>query len=375
MRKIEEIVEYPMDSVAFFITPHGFGHAARSCAIVSALKELRPKLKILVFTTVPKTFFQDSIGSDFYYYSVLTDIGFVQKSSLEIDIFWTLEALKEFYPIEVEKYAQVINILKKWNTRLIVSDISALGIVLGMACNIRTVLVENFTWDWIYAFYEKEFPEFHKYTNILNYIYSKADYRIRTIPYCGKEKADLIVPPVSRRVRANRESVRESLGIVAGERMVLLTMGGVDEPMEFLDSRFSEGLERLGIILVCPQQVPYSQRKGNIVFLPKFSQYFHPDLVNASDGVVAKLGYATLAEVLNSGVPYAFVMRDGYPETDHLKDYVLSFGSTLEITKEQFKNGLLLEKIEALLSMGRRECTWENGASAIARFLEGLLLS
>lgn len=362
-----------MNSVAFFITPHGFGHAARSCAIISALKEIGPKLRILVFTTVPKVFFQDSIGPDFYYYSVLTDIGFVQRSSLEIDIFWTLEALKDFYPVQVEKYAQVMDILDKWNTNLIVSDISALGIVLGMACSIKTVLVENFTWDWIYAFYEKEFPEFHKYTTILNHIYSKADYRIKAIPYCGNEKADLIVPPVSRRVRAKREFVRESLGIAEEERMVLLSMGGVDESMDFLNTEFSEALERMGVVLVCPQRVLYSQRKGNILFLPKFSQYFHPDLVNASDGVVAKLGYATLAEVLNSGVPYAFVMRDGYPETDHLKDYVLSFENTLEVTKEEFEEGLILEKIEAILSMERRACTWENGALTAGRYLDELL--
>ncbi|MFN3534203.1 MAG: hypothetical protein ACK4WB_02305, partial [Desulfatiglandales bacterium] len=96
---------------------------------------------------------------------------------------------------------------------------------------------------------------------------------------------------------------------------------------------------------------------------------------NASDGVIGKLGYGTLAEVANLGVPYAFVMREGYPETDHMKGYALSLGNTLEVSRQEFQEGRLRDKIEALLGMERMERGWENGAIASARFLLGLLES
>lgn len=363
-----------MNSIAFFITPHGFGHAARSCAIIEALKALVPDIKILIFTTVPKTFFQDSIAPSFYYYSVVTDIGFVQKSSLEVDIFWTLKALNEFYPIDVSKYEALIGILQKWKTKLIVSDISALGIVLGRVLQIKTVLIENFTWDWIYSFYSERFPELSQVIRLLKKTYESADYRIRTIPYCGPGAASIVVPPVSRKIRGKSEDIRQALGIRPGQKMVLLTMGGISEPLDFIGARFLKGLKELNAVLVCPTDVMYMRREGNLVLLPKFSGFYHPDLVNASDGVVGKLGYSTLAEVANSGVPYGFVMRESYPETDHLREYVLGLGNSLEIRKEELEDQCLLRKIGQLISMERNRCEWENGSIASARFLRGLLI-
>ncbi|MFN3534202.1 MAG: hypothetical protein ACK4WB_02300, partial [Desulfatiglandales bacterium] len=265
-----------MKSIAFFITPHGFGHAARSCAIMSELKELYQDIKVLIFTTVPKAFFQDSLEGGFYYYSVLTDVGFVQKSSLEPDMYWTVEALKDLYPVDLQRFKGVLEILERWNARIIVSDISPLGILLGKRLQIKTLLVENFTWDWIYSFYGGSVPQLGEFIPFLSESYGMADYRIRTVPYCGEVNADLIVPPVSRRVRKKKEEVRVALNIGKGQRMILLTMGGVSEELGSIAKGLMEFLEAYGVVLVCPSDVIYTRRVGNIIYLPKFSEFFHP---------------------------------------------------------------------------------------------------
>ena len=53
-------------------------------------------------------------------------------------------------------------------------------------------------------------------------------------------------------------------------------------------------------------------RNENVIVLPHGSPFFHPDLVNASDCVVGKLGYSTLAEIYRAGVPFGFVVRRGF---------------------------------------------------------------
>ena len=66
-----------MSSIAYFVSPHGFGHAARAAAVMSALRRRRPDLELHVFTTVPRWFFDDSLGAvPFSYYPLATDVGF-----------------------------------------------------------------------------------------------------------------------------------------------------------------------------------------------------------------------------------------------------------------------------------------------------------
>jgi hypothetical protein len=50
-----------MIRLAYFITPHGFGHAARDSAIMDAVSKIVPSVSINIFATVPEWFFKDSL--------------------------------------------------------------------------------------------------------------------------------------------------------------------------------------------------------------------------------------------------------------------------------------------------------------------------
>jgi hypothetical protein len=39
--------------LAVFVSPHGFGHAARAAALLAALREQRRELDVTLYTTVP----------------------------------------------------------------------------------------------------------------------------------------------------------------------------------------------------------------------------------------------------------------------------------------------------------------------------------
>ena len=85
--------------LACFVTPHGFGHAARACAVLAALGKRRP-LAVELFTAVPRWFFADSLSVPFSYHEVRTDVGLAQHDALDEDLEATVRALDAFLPFD-----------------------------------------------------------------------------------------------------------------------------------------------------------------------------------------------------------------------------------------------------------------------------------
>ena len=79
--------------IAYFISPHGFGHAARSAAIMEALNEINDNIEFHLFTLVPRWFFKNSKISNFKYNELLSlniqavIVGLLQELSIALPIF------------------------------------------------------------------------------------------------------------------------------------------------------------------------------------------------------------------------------------------------------------------------------------------------
>ena len=75
-------------SLAWFITPHGFGHASRSLAVMEqCLAQEQIDYHFHIFTTVPQWFIEGSIGATHHtYHPLLCDIGLIHQSSLQEDV-------------------------------------------------------------------------------------------------------------------------------------------------------------------------------------------------------------------------------------------------------------------------------------------------
>ena len=87
--------------IACFISPHGFGHAARAAATIEAVGTRLAPCHFEIFTTVPSWFFEDSLSVPFSWHPVTTAIGLVQEDAVSEDVAETLgylEALLAFIP-------------------------------------------------------------------------------------------------------------------------------------------------------------------------------------------------------------------------------------------------------------------------------------
>ena len=353
-------------NVAYFISPHGFGHAARACAVIEALHQLDPTIEFHLYTRAPRWFFDLSLPFGYHYHDVLTDIGLVQRSPLQEDLAATLERLEHFIPFSPELLAGLAQDLRANDCQVVVCDISPLGIAAARQAGLPSVLVENFTWDWIYSGYLDAEPRLERFIAEFQSLFQSAGAHIQTTPFCVSDsQAALVTAPVSRRPRASQAKVRQLLAIPPGVQMVLLSMGGIELHFEFLDR-----LANLkNIWFVIPGGAESYSLRQNLVLLPHHSDYYHPDLLHAADAVISKAGYSTISEAFYAGIPYGYVSRTLFREAPVLSKFIQQNMAGSEIDGETFQSGNWVGSIQALLRMPRFKRIGPDGSQQIARFL------
>ena len=354
--------------MAYFISPHGFGHAARASAVMAKLHKENSAWHFEIFTRVPRWFFADSLNGSFSYHSLITDVGLEQLTATREDLPRTIERLSALVPFRDELVAKLAKQIKRLNCELVLCDIAPLGIAVGQAANLPTVLVENFTWDWIYQGYVRAENRFAEYSAYLCGMFRRANYHVQTEPVCRYDKsADLLTSPVARTPRTSRAKIREQLGVPRHSKLVLLTMGGIRGQYEFVHQLEAQH----GVYFVIPGSERRTQR-GNVILLPHRSEFYHPDLVNASDTVVGKLGYSTVSEVYHAGIPFFYVARPMFRESKVMERFVRKQMHGALIGDDEFQNGDWLHRLDEVLALPRINRKEVNGAVNVASFVSGL---
>jgi hypothetical protein len=351
-----------MCSLAYFISPHGFGHAARACAVMSALKGQQRQIRFEIFTEVPEWFFAESLPTCFNYHRLESDVGLVQKSSLEEDLEETAEKLDSALLTDSASVDAIARHLESLDCQMVVADISPLGLAVATRIGLKAVLIENFTWDWIYTGYSGTSQTLHRHALKMADIFAGAGLRIQTEPVCNPVQDATTVPPVARIPRSSQTEIRRLLEVPAADSMVLLSMGGVPWNFSFLDRLECQDLAWI----VVPGGADQPERRGRLLLLPFHSDFYHPDLVFASDLVVGKLGYSTVAEAFAAGSAFAFIARPRFPESRVLAQFVRAHLRSEEINADDFAGGRWFDRIAHLLDNEKRQPGIASGAEEAA---------
>ena len=356
--------------IAYFISPHGFGHAARAAAVMQAIADIDASVGFEIFTTVPSWFFQDSVSASFTCHTLLTDIGLVQKTAFQADLNKTIGSLNDFLPFPASLISEITATVTKLNCVLVICDISPMGISIANEAGIPSVLVENFTWDWIYEQYASADDRFNRHIEYLRSLFQAAIYHIKTEPVCCCSSADLTTAPVSRKIITSSHRIRKRLGLPETARIVLITTGGINQSYGFLKK-----LKKLpDIHFVMPGAGPKMEIRDNYIILPHQSDFYHPDLVNACDAVVGKVGYSTLAEVYHAGVPFGYVVRSNFRESGPLAAFIEKEMQGVYLKESDFSSGRWIAKLQDLLNLNRVPRRGTNGAEPIGRFIRDRVL-
>jgi hypothetical protein len=367
----------PSPTIACFVTPHGFGHASRSAAVMSALSEQHHHLRFEVFTTCPQWIFKDTLLKPFGYHSLKTDIGLVQKSPFAEDAPETCRRLDQWLPFDKNHVKTLARQLESLHCRLVVCDISPLGIVVARQAGLPSVLIENFTWDWIYPAYASESSGLDRHAAYLKKCFEAATRRIQTQPYFQSVSGALRVSPIARPARTGRRAIRQRLGIADDVRMVLVSMGGIPDQFEFVN-QLSDTLvdireNPLTIRLVIPGDIPHQIAHQHIINLNTRSDFYHPDLMAAADVLIGKLGYSTLAEAYFTGIPFGYITRPAFPESAVLEQFLRRHMPCRRIDSRDYTSGRWIHTLPELLAIPRSRPELDNGVAATAAAVSEML--
>ncbi|MBW6472595.1 MAG: hypothetical protein K0B14_05675 [Anaerolineaceae bacterium] len=352
-------------NIGYFISSHGFGHASRACAVIDKLYTIGDN-NFFIFTTTPEWFFQNSLSFPFEYIETQTDVGLIQADPFTEDIEKTLKALESFLPFSENQYDEFLSFISKRNLDLILCDISPLGLWVADQLGVPSILIENFTWDWIYENYLNQYTQLDEYISILQKIYQLPKIHFTCEPYCERSINSIIVSPIFRETRTCKEKIRNQLCLDDKDLLVLVTMGGVpiDRHEENLDL-YTGNIKFLFPINNADAQLDHEK----IIYLSHNHPYFHPDLVNASDIVIGKLGYSTVTEVLSLAKPFLFIGRKNFRESSVLEKFVRENMVSDEIELNQIFSSNTVDKIQNLISKTKSEKQAINGADQIAKII------
>jgi uncharacterized protein (TIGR00661 family) len=352
-------------NIGYFVSSHGYGHASRACAVMDKLCTIGDT-NFLIYTTTPEWFFQNSLSFPFEYIETQTDVGLIQADPFHEDIEKTLKALEKFLPFSNNRYGKFLDNISKRNLDLILCDISPFGLWVADQLGVPSILIENFTWDWIYEYYLHQYTQLDDYISILRKIFQHPNLHFTCEPYCERSENSIIVSCVYREIRTCKEEIRNQLCLNDKDLLVLVTMGGI--PINHHEENLFFNNSDIKFLFPINNANP-NHEKEKIIFLPHNHSFFHPDLVNASDLVIGKLGYSTVTEVYSLVKPFLFIGRKNFRESSVLEKFVREKMVSDEIELDQIFTSKTVVKIQNLISKTENKKQPINGADQIAKII------
>ena len=351
------------NKIACFLTAHGFGHAARSCAILNASKELDAEVEAKIFSNVPESFFEESLEIPFTMEQPCeNDVGLVQTTTFHDDVAATLEKLDEFLPFDKEWLDDLS--VKLADCSRVYADISPLGVAVAKHAGLPVTLFENFTWDWIYEPFLSEHQGFQKHIDWLRELYAGVDQHIQSDPLCRSLETAIQIPPVSRPPRTSRDEVRSILKIPDEHDLILVSRAGNIEDLTYLP----ELKAHTDAQFLFAGGISEPLHEDNLHFLPFSSSLYHPDLIHAADLVIGKAGYGMISETYSAGTPFAYIARENFRESEALHHFLSQSPSNSSISQQDYLSGDWAYSLKDL-RMLPRSIPQKSGAHQAAQLL------
>ena len=364
-----------MPAVFFYISGHGFGHASRQIEIIKAFGRRCPGVDIVIRTTAPAWLFEKT--ADVPHLLIATDIdtGVVQIDSLHLDERETLARAARFYADLPARASDEAELLRARDGRFVVSDAPPLACAGAALASIPSVVVSNFTWDWIYEAYDAEGRADGVLESIRHaYRQSSGAWRLPMHGGFATFESIVDVPFVARHARHDRAQVRQTLGLPPGKALALTSFGGYGVPESYLSSL--DCLCECDVIVTVGVGVEPTWEPPHGVHLVRESRLYaaglrSEDVVSEDDVVVTKPGYGIIAECIANGTAILYTDRGHFVEYDVLVREMPRFLRCEFIDHEALFAGRWREPIRRLLDAPPApERPQTHGADVVAAMIE-----
>jgi L-arabinokinase len=334
--------------LAYYITPHGFGHAIRSIEVIRHLLVLAPALEIVIVSTIPEFLVDQSLGDSVSIRRKQLDIGLVQRDSIQFDLRATLDQLQSLHDHRDALVADEIHFLNAQEIQAVVCDIPFLPFAAASQASIPAIGMGNFTWDWIYQAYASVDSRWTPLVDWIRESYHKCHLLLQLPMHgdCSVCPNIQDVPLVARRAKRKREETLEILGLRLDQKVYLISFGWLD-----LGETAQKRLEEItDAVFLFKHPLSFHFRNGICLDEHPLS---YEDVVAAVDGVITKPGYGIVSDCLAHGTPVIYTDRGFFPEYDILVQEMAKQLSTVYLSSPDFYAGRWQAAIQALEKLPR----------------------
>jgi L-arabinokinase len=367
-------------AIVFYVSGHGFGHAARSIEVINAILAKRPETRVGVRTSAPRWLFDLTVKGKVTYSTLECDTGVVQIDALALDEADSIRRAAAFHSDLVTRAASETRVLRELGAGLIVGDIPPLAFAVGASAGIASVALGNFTWDWVYA----DYPRVRLAPSLLPAIrtaYSRASMGLRLPMSGGWENISNVkdIPFIARHATKTREEVCKALKLPTDRPLILASFGGYGLPS--LETEALAKFKKYTVIntMSAPmgrakKDTPTAERKGSLVNVNVEAMYDigvrYEDLVGAADAVVTKPGYGIVSECIANDTAILYTPRGHFPEYEVLVDEMPKHQRAALIGHDDLFAGKWESHLDKLLAQPKPKKKPEtNGADVAADIL------
>jgi len=357
----------------FYVTSHGFGHIFRSLNVIKNSSNL---FDFEVVSTLPPEIIHREIGYEIPIHARCLDSGAKQDGPLTTDPLATLES---YYSTIYQHRAELIYEEKKFlegsNVDIIFSDSVGLVHKIAQECGIYSVLMTNLFWDSLYdkllefviddlddtPVTPQRLEAFRTMISTLNEDYNCADMLLAYPGFMNYHEnfplIETIIPlPFVSRYAQTQPLVMKSLFHAPSHRnTALVQFGGISSALSLPFDHVDTGDDWHFIVLGDFSSFPHPyENNDKVTFLS--NQAFVPDIVNAVDVVIGKLGYGSVSECVANNTPMVFVPREFWPEEPYMRATIEQEGMGVCLPKSHFLKGKWRDALERAIGRERTGC-------------------
>lgn len=304
-------------AVAFCISGHGFGHASRQVEVINAIGALAPGLPLHVFTQASRWLLERTLRVPTTLHEWAVDTGAIQRDSLMMDVPATLERAAHFEAHADTAAVELARALRTHDVRVVVCDAPAMPCTAAQHAGVPSVLLANFTWDWIYADFTPEHPAHADLPAQLGARYAQAEAAWRLPMYGGFDTVRTVLdfPWVARRSGRDPGDTRRRLGADDRRPLVLISFGGYG--VADMTLAHHAGAPYRLVLSAGAQHgatdAPSDRLDANRDRLDALGLRYE-DLVAACDLVVSKPGYGIVSECVANQTALLYTDRGRFRE-------------------------------------------------------------
>jgi hypothetical protein len=349
-------------SIAYYISAHGYGHGVRSCSIIQAIHRLYPQVSVHIISGLPAPFLINRIGAvPIPIRSESFDTGMVQLDSIRVDVSATLTKVEQQYSRRNERVAQEIAFLKDNDIGLIVADIPAMPIEAAAILGIPRLAVGNFSWHWIYSAFVPQDGRWKAIVETFREEYARTNLLLR-LPFCEEMSAFPHIediPLVASPGECRREEIARITGCDRKKKWILLSFTTLD-----WDEKALTCVERMDDYEFFTVR-PLAWQRRNIHALDR-EQVSFSSAIASVDAVISKPGFGILSDCIVNRKPLIYADRSDFAEYAILEAAIRRYLKHIHIPMADLYRGDLRPSLESLWDRPNPGETLASGGDEVA---------